>query len=653
MALDTAPSVYRPSDLIAADIDAYLTAHQNKSLLRFITCGSVDDGKSTLIGRLLYDSKMIFEDQLAQLEADSKRVGTQGSAIDFALLVDGLAAEREQGITIDVAYRFFATDRRKFIVADTPGHEQYTRNMVTGASTADLAVILIDARKGVLTQTRRHSFLVQLMGIRHVVLAVNKMDLVGYDQARFDEIVTEYTAFADRLGMADVVAIPISGVAGDNIASASANTPWYSGPTLMEHLETVEVDADRLQSQPFRMPVQWVNRPDLDFRGFAGLITSGQVRPGDAIRVEPSGRASTIARVVTHGGDLDVAVAGQSVTLTLADEVDCSRGDVIAGAASPPQVADQFETTIVWMADEPLLPGRSYWLKIGAQRVAAQVTEIKHRIHPDSLEHLAARELALNEIAVANLSLDRPIAFDPYTDIPDTGGFILIDRMTNATVGAGLIRFALRRSQNLHWQALDVSKATRSSDLGQKPAVIWLTGLSGSGKSTIANLVEKRLRAEGKHTYLLDGDNVRHGLNRDLGFTDADRVENIRRVAEVAKLMLDAGLIVLTAFISPFRSERRVARDLMGPGEFFEVHVDTPLAEAERRDVKGLYAKARAGQLANFTGIDSPYEAPETPEIVVDTASMTAEAAAEMIVDRLRDDGYLRADPLFSEGGGV
>ena len=653
MALDSQPSVYRPSDLIAADIDAYLTAHQNKSLLRFITCGSVDDGKSTLIGRLLYDSRMIFEDQLAQLEADSRRVGTQGSSIDFALLVDGLAAEREQGITIDVAYRFFATDRRKFIVADTPGHEQYTRNMVTGASTADLAVILIDARKGVLTQTRRHSFLVHLMGIRHVVLAVNKMDLVGYDQARFDEIVADYAAFAERLGMTDVVAIPISGVAGDNIASSSAQTPWYSGPTLMEHLETVEVDADRLQSQPFRMPVQWVNRPDLDFRGFAGLIASGAVRPGDAIRVEPSGRASTIARIVTHGGDLDIAVAGQSVTLTLADEVDCSRGDVIAGAVGPPQVADQFETTIVWMADEPLLPGRSYWLKIGAQRVAAQVTEIKHRIHPDSLEQLAARELALNEIAVANLSLDRPIAFDPYTDVPDTGGFILIDRMTNATVGAGMIRFALRRSQNLHWQALDVSKATRSSDLGQKPAVIWLTGLSGSGKSTIANLVEKRLRAEGKHTYLLDGDNVRHGLNRDLGFTDADRVENIRRVAEVAKLMLDAGLIVLTAFISPFRSERRVARDLMGPGEFFEVHVDTPLAEAERRDVKGLYAKARAGQLANFTGIDSPYEAPEHPEIVVDTASMTAEAAAEMIVDRLRDGGYLRADPLFSEGGGV
>ena len=630
---------YRPSDLIASDIDAYLKSHQTKSLLRFITCGSVDDGKSTLIGRLLYDSKMIFEDQLAQLEADSLRSGTQGANIDVALLVDGLAAEREQGITIDVAYRFFATDRRKFIVADTPGHEQYTRNMVTGASTADLAVILIDARKGVLTQTRRHSFLVNLMGIRHVVLAVNKMDLVGYDQTRFDDIVTDYSAFADRLGMANFVAIPISGVAGDNIASSSPNTAWYFGPTLIDHLENVELDTDCLQSQPFRMPVQWVNRPDPDFRGFAGLIASGSVRPGDAIRVEPSGRTSTITRIVTRDGDLDQAVAGQSVTLTLADEVDCSRGDIIAGTASPPLVADQLQATIVWMADQPLLPGRSYWLKIGAQRVAAQITDIKHRIHPDTLEQLAARELALNEIAVCNLSLGRQIGFDPYTDIPDTGGFILIDRMTNATVGAGMISFALRRSQNLHWQALDVSKSTRSFDLGQKPAVIWLTGLSGAGKSTIANLVEKRLRAEGKHTSLLDGDNVRQGLNRDLGFTDADRVENVRRVAEVARLMLDAGLIVLTAFISPFRSERRVARDLMGPGEFFEVYVNTPLAVAEARDVKGLYAKARGGTLANFTGIDSPYEPPEHPEIVVDTATMSPEAAAELIVDRLRDRG--------------
>jgi bifunctional enzyme CysN/CysC len=653
MDFHTSSQGYKPSDLIEQDIGAYLTAHQNKSLLRFITCGSVDDGKSTLIGRLLYDSKMIFEDQLAQLEADSKRVGTQGQNIDFALLVDGLTAEREQGITIDVAYRFFATDRRKFIVADTPGHEQYTRNMVTGASTADLAVILVDARKGILTQTRRHSFLVSLMGIRHVVLAVNKMDLVGYDPSVFDAIVADYAAFAEQVGIRDVLAIPLSGLAGDNIASKSDATPWYAGPALMEHLETVELDADRLQAKPFRMPVQWVNRPNLDFRGFSGLIASGVVRPGDAVRVEPSGRTSTIARIVTRDGDLDQAVAGQSVTVTLNDEVDCSRGDILAAATAAPEVADQFETTIVWMADEPLLPGRPYALKIGARTVSAQITEIKHEINVNTLEERAAKQLELNGIAVCNLSLDRPIGFDPYSEVPDTGGFILIDRMTNATVGAGMIRFALRRSQNIHWQALDVTKATRASDLGQKSAVIWFTGLSGAGKSTIANLVEKKLRFEGKHTYLLDGDNVRHGLNRDLGFTDADRVENIRRVGEVAKLMVDAGLIVLTAFISPFRSERRLARELLGRGEFFEVHVDTPLAVAEARDVKGLYAKARSGALKNFTGVDSPYEAPESPEIVVDTASMTPEAAAEMIVERLRDGGYLRADPEFSEGGGV
>ena len=651
--MDLPANAYKPSDLIEQDIDAYLKAHQTKSLLRFITCGSVDDGKSTLIGRLLYDSRQIFEDQLAQLEADSKRVGTQGSNIDFALLVDGLTAEREQGITIDVAYRFFATDRRKFIVADTPGHEQYTRNMVTGASTADLAVILIDARKGVLTQTRRHSFLVSLMGIRHVVLAVNKMDLVGYDQSVFDAIVADYAAFAEQVGLKNVLAIPLSGLAGDNIAAKSDATPWYAGPALMEHLETVELDADRLQARPFRMPVQWVNRPNLDFRGFSGLIASGVVRPGDAVRVEPSGRTSTVARIVTKDGDLDEAVAGQSVTLTLADEVDCSRGDILATATSAPEVADQFETTVVWMADEPLLPGRPYLLKIGARTVSAQITEIKHEINVNTLEERAAKSLPLNGIAVCNLSLDRPIGFDPYSEVPDTGGFILIDRMTNATVGAGMIRFALRRSQNIHWQALDVTKASRASDLGQKPAVIWFTGLSGAGKSTIANLVEKKLRFEGKHTYLLDGDNVRHGLNRDLGFTDADRVENIRRVGEVAKLMLDAGLIVLTAFISPFRSERRLARELLGPGEFFEVHVDTPLAVAEARDVKGLYAKARSGALKNFTGVDSPYEAPEQPEIVVDTASMTPEQAAEMIVERLRLGGYLRPDPEFSEGGGM
>ncbi len=629
------------SDLIEQDIDAYLEAHQHKSLLRFITCGSVDDGKSTLIGRLLYDSKMIFEDQLAALEADSKRVGTQGQNIDFALLVDGLAAEREQGITIDVAYRFFSTDRRKFIVADTPGHEQYTRNMVTGASTADLAVILIDARKGILVQTRRHSFLVSLMGIRNVVLAVNKMDLVGYDQSVFDTIVSDYQAFAAQLGMKDVLAIPISGLAGDNITSKSDLTPWYQGPTLMEHLETVEIDAERLQSKPFRLPVQWVNRPNLDFRGFSGMISSGSVRPGDTVRVEPSGRTSTVARIVTRDGDLDEAVAGQSVTLTLNDEVDCSRGDILAAASSPPEVADQFETTLVWMTEEPLLPGRSYWMKIGAKLVAATVTEIKHRINVNTLEHLAAKQLELNEIAVANISLDRPIGFDAYADIPDTGGYILIDRLTNATVGAGMIRFALRRAHNIHWQAVDVNKATRARDLGQKPTLVWFTGLSGSGKSTIANLVEKRLQTMGKHTYLLDGDNVRHGLNRDLGFTDADRVENVRRVAEVGRLMVDAGLIVLASFISPFRSERRLARDLMGEGEFMEVFVDTPLEIAESRDVKGLYKKARAGELKNFTGIDSPYETPEAAEITVNTGAMSAEEAAELIVARLRDGGYL------------
>jgi bifunctional enzyme CysN/CysC len=627
------------SDLIATDIDAYLDAHQHKSLLRFITCGSVDDGKSTLIGRLLYDSKMIFEDQLAALEADSKKVGTQGGEIDFALLVDGLAAEREQGITIDVAYRFFSTDKRKFIVADTPGHEQYTRNMITGASTADLAVILIDARKGVLTQTRRHSFLVGLIGIRKVVLAVNKMDLVDFDQSAFDAIVADYRAFAGEVGLTDIIAIPISGLKGDNIASLSDRTPWYDGPSLMRYLETVEIDEERLQAGPLRMPVQWVNRPNLDFRGFSGQIASGSVRAGDAIRVLPSGRESTIARIVTQDGDLDVAVAGQSVTLTLADEVDCSRGDVIAAAKAPTEVADQFETTIVWMAAEPMLPGRAYGLKIGATNVSATVTEPKYKINVNTLEHLAAPQLELNEIGVCNISLDRAVAFDPYEADHDLGGFILIDKMTNATVGAGMIRFALRRSQNIHWQAVDVNKATRALAKNQRPAVLWFTGLSGAGKSTIANLVEKKLLAQGRHTYLLDGDNVRHGLNRDLGFTDAERVENIRRVAEVARLMADAGLIVMVSFISPFRSERRMARDMMAPGEFFEVYVETPLAVAEQRDVKGLYAKARRGELTNFTGIDSPYEEPEAPEIRVDTSIMTAAESADLIVGALETFG--------------
>ena len=629
-------------DLIAEDIEAYLDKHQHKSLLRFITCGSVDDGKSTLIGRLLYDSKMIFDDQLAALESDSRRVGTQGENIDFALLVDGLAAEREQGITIDVAYRFFSTEKRKFIVADTPGHEQYTRNMVTGASTADLAVILIDARKGVLTQTRRHSYLAHLLGIRNLVLAVNKMDLVDWSKDRFDEIVADYAAFGRELGIGGFLAIPISGLNGDNIASKSEATPWYSGPSLIEHLETVELDESRLQAASFRLPVQWVNRPNLDFRGFCGEIASGVVRPGDRVRIARSGRDSRVKDVWLADQRLELGVAGQSVTVTLEDEIDCSRGDIIAAADDPPEVADQFETTLVWMHEDHLLPGRSYLLKIGARTVTATVTEIKHRVDVNSLEHLAAKELELNAIAVCNVSTDQPLAFDPYETNPGTGGFILIDRMSNATVGAGMIHFALRRAHNIHWQALDIDRQARAGLKGQKPAVLWFTGLSGAGKSTIANLVEKKLHADGRHTYLLDGDNVRHGLNRDLGFTDADRVENIRRVAEVARLMADAGLIVLTSFISPFRAERRLARDLMPEGEFFEVFVDAPLAVAEERDVKGLYKKARSGQLKNFTGIDSPYEAPEAPEIRIDTTAMTPEEAAQAVCQALTRAGVLR-----------
>ena len=629
-------AIYETDALISEDIDAYLEQHQHKSLLRFITCGSVDDGKSTLIGRLLYDSKMIFEDQLAALEADSKKVGTQGQEIDFALLVDGLAAEREQGITIDVAYRFFATEKRKFIVADTPGHEQYTRNMVTGASTADLAVILIDARKGVLTQTRRHSYLAHLIGIRNIVLAVNKMDLVDYSQARFDEIVTEYTAFAASIGIEKFVPMPISGFKGDNITLApSTNTPWYKGPSLVDHLETVEIDQESDQAKPFRMPVQWVNRPNLDFRGFSGLIATGQVQPGDAVRVLPSGKTSTITRVVTFDGDLDKAVAGQAVTLCLADEVDCSRGDVIAVADNPPQAADQFEATIVWMADEALVPSRPYWLKLGAQTVSAQVQPPKYQVNVNTMEQLAAKTLELNAIGVANLSTDKPIVFEPYAQSRDLGGFILIDKLTNATVAAGMLHFSLRRSQNVHWQALDVTREKHADLKNQKPAVLWFTGLSGAGKSTIANLVEKKLVRMNRHTFLLDGDNVRHGMNKDLGFTEADRVENIRRVGEVAKLMTDAGLIVLTAFISPFRSERQMVREMMKGGEFIEIFIDTPLSEAEARDVKGLYKKARAGELANFTGIDSPYEPPEDPELRIDTTKMTPEQAADLIIERL------------------
>ncbi|MEH6758547.1 MAG: sulfate adenylyltransferase subunit CysN [Parasphingorhabdus sp.] len=633
--MDSRDIIYKTDALIADDIDSYLETHQHKTMLRFITCGSVDDGKSTLIGRLLYDSKMIFEDQLASLEADSKKVGTQGQEIDFALLVDGLAAEREQGITIDVAYRFFATEKRKFIVADTPGHEQYTRNMITGASTADLAVILIDARQGILTQTRRHSYLAHLIGIKHLVVAVNKMDLVGYDQVIYDQIVADYTAFAKEIGISAFTPIPISGLAGDNITSKSDNMAWYDGPALVAHLEDVEVMVTINQSKPLRMPVQWVNRPNLDFRGFSGQIASGTVAPGDEVRVLPSGKTSTVKRIVTMDGDLDEAVAGQSVTLTFADEIDCSRGDVIAAADAPPQVADQFESTIVWMDESELLPGRSYWMKIGNQFVSATIQSPKYQVNINNMEQLAAKTLELNDIGVAEISTDRPIVFEPYADNRDMGGFILIDKITNATVAAGMLHFCLRRSQNVHWQNVDIDRTAHALQKSQEPRVVWFTGLSGSGKSTIANMVEKRLHALGKHSFLLDGDNVRHGLNKDLGFTDADRVENIRRIGEVAKLMADAGLIVLTAFISPFRAERQLVRSMLPEGEFIEIFVDTPLSVAEERDVKGLYKKARAGELKNFTGIDSDYEVPDTAEMRIDTTKMSPEEAAEIIVDKI------------------
>ena len=631
------------SDLIESDINAYLHAHQHKSLLRFITCGSVDDGKSTLIGRLLYESKMIFEDQLSALEADSKKVGTRGGELDFALLVDGLAAEREQGITIDVAYRFFSTDRRKFIVADTPGHEQYTRNMVTGASTADLAVILIDARKGVLTQTRRHSFIVSLLGIRRVVLAINKMDLVQYSQERFAEIERDYRAFAQQIGLTDITSIPLSAVYGDNIIERGTHTPWYAGPTLMGHLETVPVE-DETQAQPLRMPVQWVNRPNLDFRGFAGRIASGRVRAGDRLKILPSGRESQVARIVTADGDLQCAVAGQCVTLTLTDEVDVSRGDVLVDVQAPAQTADQFEATLIGLTETAILPGRSYLMKLATKVVMATVNPLKHRINVNTLERLAAERLELNDIGVVELELDQPLTFDEYAKNRELGGFILIDRITNSTVAAGMLHFALRRSQNVHWQFLDVNRNSRARMNRQRPCVVWLTGYSGAGKSTIANLVEKKLFSMERRTYLLDGDNVRHGLNKDLGFTEQDRVENIRRVAEVAKLMVDAGLIVLVSFISPFRAERQGARALMGEGEFFEVFVDTSLAAAESRDVKGLYKKARAGTLKNFTGIDSPYEPPENPEVHIDTSRLSPVEGADLIIEALKSHGVLRAD---------
>ncbi|MDJ0919698.1 MAG: sulfate adenylyltransferase subunit CysN [Henriciella sp.] len=628
------------SDLIAEDISAYLEAHENKSLLRFITCGSVDDGKSTLIGRLLYDSKMIFEDQLDALETDSKKHGTQGDQIDFALLVDGLAAEREQGITIDVAYRFFSTDKRKFIVADTPGHEQYTRNMATGASTADLAILMIDARKGILTQTRRHSFIASSLGIRKLVLAINKMDLVEYDEAIYNNIEQDFLEFAQELNAGiEIQAIPMSALAGDNITSNSANTPWYSGPALMEYLETVPVGDERMAA-PFRMPVQWVNRPNLDFRGFSGQIASGTIKPGDRIKTLPSAKETTVERVVVHGGDLKEAVAGQSVTLTFADEVDTSRGDVICAASEPAEVADQFQARILWMSDDAMLPGRRYIMKMGSKSVTALVSGLKYQIDVNTLQDKPGKTLALNEVGVCTLGLDQPIAFDPYDINRETGGFILIDRLTNNTVGLGLLDFALRRAGNIHWQALDVDRETLAEQKEQKPAVLWFTGLSGSGKSTIANALQKKLYSMGKHTFVLDGDNVRHGLNRDLGFTDEDRVENIRRVSNVAKLMSDAGLITLVSFISPFRSERRMARNMMTDGEFVEIHVDTPLDVAEQRDVKGLYKRARAGEIKNFTGIDSPYEPPQSPEITINTVNSTAEEGADQIVKWMQDKGF-------------
>lgn len=639
------------SDLIATDILGYLKQHEEKSLLRFITCGSVDDGKSTLIGRLLYDSKMIFEDQLNALEADSKKMGTQGQEIDFALLVDGLAAEREQGITIDVAYRFFSTEKRKFIVADTPGHEQYTRNMATGASTADVAILLIDARKGVLTQTRRHSFIASLLGIKNIVLAVNKIDLVDYSPDVVKGIETEYRDFSRDFGFTDITAIPLSALKGDNILGASENTPWYAGPSLMEYLETVNVD-DVRQSGDFRMGVQWVNRPNLDFRGFSGTIANGTVRVGDRIKALPSAQESTVASIVTYDGNLDEAVAGEAVTITLADEIDISRGDVIAGKDHPPEVADQFEAKIIWMHEEAMLPGRPYLIKTANKTLPGHVTDLKFKVNVNTLEKTAAKKLELNEIGVCNISLDSRIAFDPYAKTPDLGNFIIIDRLTNNTVGVGMIEFALRRASNIHWQALDVNKVARAEMKYQRPALLWFTGLSGSGKSTIANIVEKRLFARARHTYVLDGDNVRHGLNQDLGFTDADRVENIRRVGEVAKLMVDAGLVVMTSFISPFRAERRMVHDLMDEGEFVEVFIDTPIEVCAARDPKGLYKKAKAGEIKNFTGYDSPYEAPERAAIHVKTDEMSAEECADVIIDYLEANGYLNANG-FAGGEGI
>ena len=621
------------SELISTDIDSYLKSHEEKSLLRFITCGSVDDGKSTLIGRMLYESQMLFDDQLSALKHDSKKIGTQGNEIDFALLVDGLAAEREQGITIDVAYRFFSTDKRKYIVADTPGHEEYTRNMATGASTADVAIILIDAEQGVLTQTRRHSFIVSMVGVKKVLLAVNKLDLVNYSQEVYNQIVSDYSDFAENaLNLESITAVPISALLGDNVVEKSEKTPWYKGETIMQFLENIEVENQR-KITPFRMPVQWVNRPNSSFRGFTGLIASGETKVGDKIRLHPGGNESTIESIITWDGELPKASAGQSVTITLNDEIDVSRGDIIATSTDPCGEADQFQSRILWMSDDAMIPGRQYIFKSNTQSATLTLGRLKHRIDVNTLDHLPAKTLELNEIGVCNISLDKRIAFDSYENNQTMGGFIVIDRLSNNTVGMGLIDFALRRSENIHWQKMDVSKESRAEQKSQIPKLIWFTGLSGSGKSSIANILEKKLQSLGKHTITLDGDNIRHGLNRDLGFTAADRVENIRRVGEVAKLMVNSGLICITSFISPFESERKMARSLVLENEFIEVFVDTPLSVCEERDVKGLYAKARSGQIPNFTGISSPYESPKKPEIRIDTTKVSAEEAANLIID--------------------
>ena len=622
------------SDLIETDISAYLKAQEEKGFLCFITCGSVDDGKSTLIGRLLYDSKMIFEDQLAALESDSKKVGTQGQEIDFALLVDGLAAEREQGITIDVAYRYFSTDKRKFIVADTPGHEQYTRNMATGASTADLAVLLIDARKGIITQTKRHTFIVSLLGIKNVVLAINKMDLVDFDQGVFEKINEEYRAFASDLDFEEIVSIPLSALKGDNIIELSENMTWFNGPSLMDHLENVEIKSS-LNSKPFRLPVQWVNRPNHEFRGYSGTVSSGMITVGDDVVILPSAKTTKIKSILGVRGEQKEAEAGQAITVCLTDEVDVSRGDVISASNDRPEVTDQFQASIIWMNDEPMLPGRPYLFKTAGKTIDGVITELRHEINVNSLEHKSAKILRLNEVGLVNVKLSQQIAFEAYADNKSLGSFIIIDKFTNKTIACGMINFGLRRASNIHMQAVDVDQISRAKQKHQQPKVLWFTGLSGSGKSTIAKLVEKKLHAMGKHTYLLDGDNVRHGLNKDLGFTDVDRVENIRRIGEVAHLMIDSGLIVLTAFISPFRAERQMVRGMMGEDEFIEIFVDTPLEICEQRDIKGLYKKARAGDLKNFTGIDSPYEAPMNADIHVNTANNSAEDAAEYIVDKL------------------